>query len=132
MGGKVIVLLERCVVENEQNSQRVVGGNLSGGDQNKKGEDSSVFQKNGLTHFTFNPKTIVTWGFLCGIAGLIVATLSIYQRLNASIDERIQGNRELNRTLDNHEFRTSTLEKEAEAHDKRLTDVEKIVNRGRK
>lgn len=76
----------------------------------QEGRNSSFFEKNGLQHFAFKPSSVITWSVLCGIGGLIIATLSVYQRLNATVDERIQNNRELNRTLDNHEFRIKSVE----------------------
>ena len=106
---------------------------MADGGENQEGKDRGYFKANGLDHFSFTPKTVITWGLLSIIAGLIFATLSIYQSFGTNVDERISNHRELNRKLDKHEFEIDNLKADSKELGSRLTDIEKYINsKGRK
>lgn len=50
---------------------------------------SKHFFRNGFEVFSFGSQEIVSWGFLAGLAGLIFATLTVYIRFGAQVDERV-------------------------------------------
>ena len=41
--------------------------------------------RNGFEIFTFNPKTLVSWGMLCGVISVVIASISFYQRLGTEV-----------------------------------------------
>lgn len=97
-------------------------------DEDKEGKVSGHFKANGLEHFAFSSKTVISWGVLSGLAGLIFASISVYQSFGSNVDERISNHRELNKKLDNYEFRINFLEKQTEVHTRNIQNIENEVN----
>lgn len=58
-------------------------------DKDKEGQVSGYFKTNGLEHFTFNSKTVISWGVLSGLIGLFVASISVFQSFGTNVDDRI-------------------------------------------
>lgn len=85
---------------------------MANGGEDKEGQDRGYFKANGLEHFTFSPKTIISWGVLSGLVGLITASIVVYRSFGTQVDERIDNHRELNRKLDKHEFELQNLKEE--------------------
>jgi len=112
-----------------EESKRVERGNIPGQSSTEsKEEGSRHFVRNGFEIFTFNSKTIVSWGLLSGLAGLIFATLAVYRSFGTQIDERITNHRGLNKQLDNHEFRINQLEKSDIENKTNIKNLENEVN----
>ena len=91
------------------------------------------FIRNGQQIFTFSPKTLISWGMLSGIIGLCVTSISFYQRLGSEIHTGIANDRELNKKLDRYDWEIQdNIKPKLAEHDNRITDIEKLVNRGKK
>lgn len=97
---------------------------MADGDKNKEGEGSSYFKANGLEHFTFSPRTIISWGVLSGLIGLITASIVVYRSFGTQVDERITNHRELNRSLDKHSYEIQTIKDVNDKQDDRIKDLE--------
>jgi hypothetical protein len=119
---------------NEEESKRLERGNPSRQSEVQSEEKgSSHFVRNGFEIFTFSPKTIISWGMLCGIVGLGIASISFYKRSGAEIDERISNHRELNRKLDKHDYDIQNMKDDSKELGSRITDIERYINsKGRK
>lgn len=101
--------------------------------EDKEREGSSHFKANGLEHFSFNSKTIISWGVLSGLIGLFVASITVYQSFGTNVDERISNHRELNRKLDKHEYDIQNIKDDSKELGSRITDIERYINsKGRK
>lgn len=109
--------------------ERMERGNTPGQSQvqsEEKGDRN--FVRNGFQIFTFDSKAVVSWGLLSGVVGLCIASISVYQSFGSNVDERISNHRELNKKLDNYEFRINFLEKQTEVHTRNIQNVENEVN----
>lgn len=100
-------------------------GNIPESGANHEGKGSRFFQTNGLDHFSFNSKTVVTYGLLSSLVGVCLGTLSFYNRFGTAVDERIESNRPLNEKL----YKIGELDKNLTDHETRLRDIEKYINR---
>lgn len=97
---------------------------VSDGDKNKEGESSGYFKANGLEHFSFSPKTIISWGVLSGLIGLFIASITVFQSFGSNVDERISNHRELNRKLDKYEWEIQSINRTLDKHETQITDIE--------
>lgn len=111
-----------------------IGGDFPPGSTDQKREGrSNVFHTEGLQHFQYSPKVIVTVGLVSFVFTIIVGTLMGYKSALSEIDIGIQNNRELNRKLDKHEFEIENIKEDSKELGSRLTDVERFINtRGKK
>lgn len=117
---------------NEEESKRLERGNPSRQSEVQSEEKgSSHFVRNGFEIFTFSPKTIISWGMLCGIVGLGIASISFYKRSGAEIDERISNHRELNRKLDKHDYDIQNIKEDSKELGSRITDIECYLRKGK-
>jgi len=119
---------------NEEQDKRMVGSDLPRRDSDKKGKSSpNVFRTEGLEHFQYSPKVIVTVGLVSFVLTVIVGTIMGYKSALSEIDSGIQNNRELNRKLDKHEFEIQNIKEDSKELGSRITDVERYINsKGRK
>lgn len=115
--------------QNQGNKRRDIAGQPSVQPEEKTGKH---FVRNGFEIFSFDSKAIVSWGLLSGLIGLIVATISIYQRFGSNVDERIQNHRELNRKLDKYEWEMQNINKTLDKHENQITDIEQYFKPKRK
>ena len=115
--------------EQTQGNQR---GNIPDGSTNQKGKASGYFQANGLEHFSFSPKTIISWGVLSGLVGLITASIVVYRSFGTQVDERITNHRELNRSLDKHSYEIQTIKDVNDKQDDRIKDLENYARSRKK
>ena len=107
--------------EKNQGNQR---GDFSDRSKDQEGKDRSFFQANGLEHFAFSPKTVISWGVLSGLVGLFVASISVYQSFGSNVDERISNHRELNRKLDKYEWEIQSINRTLDEHENQIKDIE--------
>jgi hypothetical protein len=117
---------------NEEESKRLERRNTSAGSTNQEGKGGSYFQANGLEHFSFSPRTIISWGVLSGLIGLITASIVVYRSFGSQIDERIANNRELNRKLDKYDFEIDNLKSDSKELGSRVVDIERYINQRKK
>lgn len=108
----------------DDESKRNIGRNIPDGSKNQEGKSGGYFQANGLEHFSFSPKTIISWGVLSGLVGIIVASITVYQSFGSNVDERITNHRELNKTLIDHDNR---IKKTEENQTEMKTDIKNII-----
>lgn len=80
--------------------------------------------RDGLEIFSFSPKTVISWGVLSGLAGLIFGTITIFQRFNSIIDQRILDNPTLNKRLDRNDWEVQGLKEQIEKQNKDITDLQ--------
>lgn len=105
---------------------------VANGGEDQEGKSSGYFKANGLEHFSFSPKTIISWGVLSGLIGLITASIVVYRSFGTQVDERITNHRELNRKLDKHEFEIDNLKEGSKDIGARVTDIERYINQRKK
>lgn len=105
---------------------------MANGSEDQEGKSSGYFKANGLEHFSFSPKTIISWGVLSGLIGLFVASIAVYQSFGSNVDQRISNNRELNRTLDKHSYEIQSLKDDSKELGDRITDIERYINQRKK
>lgn len=119
---------------NEQDSKRDQRGLVPDGNADKKGKGHPhVFTTEGLEHFQYSPKVIVTVGLVSFVLTIIVGTIMGYKSALSEIDAGISNNRTLNKTLDKHEFEIQNIKEDSKELGSRLTDVERFINtRGKK
>lgn len=116
----------------EQESKRDQRGNLSAGSTNQKGESgSNVFHTEGLEHFNYSPKVIVTVGLVSFVFTIIVGTLMGYKSALSEIDTGIQNNRELNRKLDKHDYDINYLQNETKDMKSEQRSIICQINKGK-
>ncbi len=114
---------------NDEQDQRMVGRDIPPGSTDQEGKGrSNVFRTEGLEHFQYSPKVIVTVGLVSFVFTIIVGTLMGYKSALSEIDSGIQNNRELNRKLDKHEFEIDNLKADSKELGSRIGDVEKYIN----
>lgn len=109
--------------------ERMERGNTPGQSQvqsEEKGDRN--FVRNGFQIFTFDSKAVVSWGLLSGVVGLCIASISVYQSFGSNVDERISNHRELNKRLDNQQFRIENLEKQTDLNMKDIRNIENELN----
>lgn len=85
---------------------------------------SKHFIRNGFEVFSFDSKAIVSWGLLSGLVGLFIASVTVFQRFGANVDERISNHRELNRKLDKYEWEIANINRTLDKHDGQISDIE--------
>lgn len=102
------------------------------GDKDQGGKDSGYFKANGLEHFAFNSKTVITWGILSGVIGLFIASITVFQRFNSLVDQRIVDNPALSKRLDRNDWEIQDMKESIKEHDKKITDIETYFNARRK
>lgn len=107
--------------EQNKGNQR---GDFPDRSKDQEGKDRSFFQANGLEHFAFSPKTVISWGVLSGLVGLFVASISVFQSFGSNVDERISNHRELNRKLDKYEWEIQDINRTLDKHDSQIADIE--------
>ena len=107
--------------EKNQGNQR---GDFSDRSKDQEGKDRSFFQANGLEHFAFSPKTVISWGVLSGLVGLVIASVTVYRSFGSQVDERISNHRELNRKLDKYEWEIQSINRTLDKHDGQIADIE--------
>lgn len=117
-----------------EESKGNIGGNLSPGSTDQKGEGRpNVFHTQGLEHFNYSPKVIVTVGLVSFVFTIVVGTLMGYKSALSEIDTGIQNNRELNRKLDKHDYDIQNIKDDSKELGSRITDIERYINsKGRK
>jgi len=110
------------------------GRDIPSGSTNQEGKGGpNVFHTEGLQHFNYSPKVIVTVGLVSFVFTIIVGTIMGYKSALSEIDSGISNNRTLNKTLDKHEFEIQNLKEDTKDLGGRITDVERYINsRGRK
>lgn len=115
-----------------EESKGNIGGNLSAGSTDQKGKGSpNVFHTEGLQHFNYSPKIIVTVGLVSFVFTIIVGTLMGYKSAVSEIDTGIQNNRELNRKLDKHDYDIQTLKDETTEIKEEQKSINCLINRGK-
>lgn len=97
---------------------------MADGGKDQEGKSGGYFQANGLEHFSFSPRTIISWGVLSGLVGLITASIVVYRSFGTQVDERIVNHRELNRQLDKHSYEIQTIKDVNDKQDDRIKDLE--------
>ncbi len=94
------------------------------GDKDQEGKDRGYFKANGLDHFSFNSKTVITWGVLSGIVGLFIASITVFQRFNSIVDQRIIDNPILAKRLDHNDWEIQGIKDQIEKQNKDITDIQ--------
>ena len=116
----------------EQEPKRVERGDLPTGSTDKKRESSPhVFHTEGLQHFNYSPKVIVTVGLVSFVLTIIVGTIMGYKSALSEIDAGISNNRTLNKTLDKHEFEIQNLKEETKEMKSEQRSIICQINKGK-
>lgn len=117
---------------NEEQDKRMVGSDLPRRDSDQKGKSSpNVFHTQGLEHFNYSPKVIVTIGLVSFVFTIVVGTLMGYKSALSEIDTGIQNNRELNRKLDKHDYDIQNMKDDSKELGSRITDIECYLRKGK-
>lgn len=117
---------------NEQDSKRDQRGLIPDGNADKKGKGHPhVFTTEGLEHFQYSPKVIVTVGLVSFVLTIIVGTIMGYKSALSEIDAGISNNRTLNKTLDKHEFEIQNLKEETKEMKSEQRSIICQINKGK-
>lgn len=95
--------------------------------QDSEGKGNSFFQRNGRDHFTFNSKTVITWGLLCSLGGMFLGSISVYKRFTTAISESIANDRPLNKKLDEHDWEIKNIKESIGKQDKNIDSLYEYV-----
>lgn len=109
-----------------------IGRDIPSGSTDQKRESGShVFHTEGLQHFNYSPKVIVTVGLVSFVFTIIVGTIMGYKSAVSEIDSGIQNNRELNRKLDKHDFDIDNLKEETREMKSEQKSIICQINKGK-
>jgi Tfp pilus assembly protein PilO len=117
---------------NEEQDSRMERRDIPAGSTNQEGKGrSNVFRTEGLEHFQYSPKVIVTVGLVSFVFTIIVGTLMGYKSALSEIDSGISNNRTLNKTLDKHEFEIQNLKEETKDMKSEQRSIICQINKGK-
>lgn len=102
---------------------------MANGDKDKEGQAGGYFKANGLEHYTFSPKTIISWGVLSGLVGLFIASISVFQSFGSNVDQRIENYRPLNEKLWSNQRDIGDLKEKTNKHDSQIQGLWDAVNK---
>lgn len=115
-----------------EESKGNIGGNIPTGSTDQKGKNSPhVFHTEGMQHFNYSPKLVVTVGLVSFVFTIIVGTLMGYKSAISEIDTGISNHKELNNRLADHDSRIKRVEERTTKSEGYLDNIFCYITKGK-